>query len=78
MKLLRLRGKQTGANWYIQQAQSIISIDLELCLCPPDECKSNINSSFSSVLVSTNLTTNIYCLSSMLKFLHQLATNFVC
>ncbi len=33
----------------IQQTQSNISIHLESCFWPPDECKSNIHSPFSSV-----------------------------
>ncbi len=38
---------------HIQQIWSNISTHLELCFCPPDECKSNIDSSISA-LVSTN------------------------
>ncbi len=45
--------EQIVAYFHIQQIQNniaiAIAIHLELCLCPPDACKFNMHSFFSSV-----------------------------
>ncbi len=71
--------KKTVAYLHIQQRQSNISINLELCFWPPSDCKSNIKSLLALFLVSTNLWGNVWLLSCyMLHYVDQLVDNFVC
>ena len=42
------------AYLHIQQIRNNISIHLDSCLSPPDDCESNVHSPSTSVFVSTN------------------------
>ncbi len=51
--------------------QCNICIHLESCVCPPDECKSNIHSPFGSVF-------GLHSLLREIQYFSALAANFVC
>ncbi len=62
---------------HIQQIQSNISVHLELCVCPPGKCKSNINS-LLALFWSPPTPEEISVSLTVLHYVYCLVASFMC